>query len=136
MSNPATPEPELAPEQIAAKELAEQIKSRFEDQEARFVEIEAGLKILREFFIKHREAIAPFQWTCYGSSLTISFNCAYGNKDKQKEIARAFGSSGWKRVKNEYTCGRIDWKKTVDGVEIEIDCAEQINPKLIEEVKL
>ncbi|HSS95779.1 MAG TPA: hypothetical protein VLK33_02050, partial [Terriglobales bacterium] len=53
-----------------------------------------------------------------------------------KAIARAFGAEGWKREKNSYTCGQIDWKKTIDEVHVEISGAEHIASKLIEEVKL
>lgn len=126
-----TPTPQTidrTPEQIA-------IDLKFEAQEKRFVENETQIATLREFFKKHRETISPFQWTCYGwNDCKIKFDCNFGNKDQQKQIARAFGATGWTRLSG--TCGQINWHKTVDGCQLIIEGAEHINPKLIEEVKL
>lgn len=137
MENPATTTPEAptpTPEEIEEQHQA--IKAKFDGHENDFKGVEKNIGVLREFMVKHRDAMAPFIWTTNIHQPSIYFNCAYSNKGKQKEIARAFGAEGWTRHKNEYTCGRIDWKKTIDGVRIEIDCAEQVEMKLKEEVRL
>lgn len=102
---------------------------------------EANIKHLREFSMKWKHALILCEsWSSnpsYKPSVTI--RKGYGEFSKSfgpKKIARAFGADGWKREKNAYTCGQIDWKKTIDDVEVEIQGAEHIAPKLIEEVKL
>ena|ERR1700744_1970254 len=113
------------------------IAKKFIDQEAQFVASEKTLAILRDFFKKWREVISAFKWTCYGwGSPDIKFDLTYGDKSQAKAIATAFGKEGWRREKDNYACGKINWLKTVDGVELKIDGAEQLSPKLIEEVKL
>jgi len=110
-------------------------EQKFIDQEARLVKQEEIVATLRAFFAKHREALAPFVWKCYGWDAKIGFDIGYQNKDA-KAIARAFGASGWARKADHYSCGSINWHKTVDGVQLTIEAAESIKPKLIEEVKL
>lgn len=129
--NPATPEPtsspELTPEQIA-------IEKKFADQENRFSTTETTIALLREFFKKHRDLLAPFDWTCYGwGDPDMSFSVS--DRQQAKDIAAAFGKGGWTRERDPYTCGYINWIKEFDGVEITIKGAE-VAPKLIEEVKL
>lgn len=124
--NPAIPE--LTPEQIEHK---------FEAQEKKFVEIETSIKKLRAFVETYRQAIAPFEWNAYDcAGPRVVFDCTYSNKDQQKNIAILFGKDGWEREKDGFTCGRINWTKTVDGVLVRIDGAEHLNPNLIKEVKL
>ncbi len=124
--NPALPE--ITPEQIAAK---------FESHEKGFARVVESITTLRKFVSTWRNELAAFEWNAFDSEgPKVFFDCTYGNKDQQKNIASAFGKDGWIREKDSYTCGRINWKKTVDGVAITVQGAEHLNPKLIEEVKL
>lgn len=96
---------------------------------------------LREFVAKWKPALLLCKnWDVFVSHKpSITIRKGYGEFSESfnpKKIARAFGPDSWTRKKNSYTCGQIDWKKTVDGVEIEISGAEHMSPKLIEEVKL
>jgi hypothetical protein len=127
--NSATPDtrPELTPEQIEAK---------FTKQENQFLEQEKNISLLRAFFLKYRKPFAQFQWRAYGIDNEISFDCNYQNVGRAKDIARAFGSDGWTRKKNSYTCGQIDWFKDIGEVTLKIEGAEHLNLNLIEEVKL
>lgn len=127
MNNPALPT--ITPEEI---------EKRFKAQEDKFVVIEKCLATLRAFLAKFKEQIAPFEFHAYESSGAphIYFDCTYNNKDQQKNIATALGKEGWEREKDNFTCGRINWSKVVDGVEIKITGAEHLNPNLIKEVKL
>jgi hypothetical protein len=114
--------------------LAE-IEQKFIDQEAQLVKQEQIVATLRAFFSKHREALAPFVWNCYGWNTEIKFDLGWRDQ-KAKDIARAFGADGWTRKVDGYSCGSINWHKSVGGVELTINAAESIKPKLIEEVKL
>lgn len=53
-----------------------------------------------------------------------------------KKIARAFSVEGWKRHKNTYTCGQIDWRIAIDGIDLEIEGAEILDLKPREDVRL
>lgn len=117
---------EITPEEIAGK---------FSGQEAQLVKQEQVAANLRAFFAKHREALSPFVWKCYGWDDEVEFDIGYSNP-VAKPIARAFGADGWTRKANSYTCGAINWHKTVDGVRLTIRNAESLKPKLIAEVKL
>lgn len=120
--------------EVVNSALAE-IEQKFTDQESQLVKQEQIVATLRAFFAKHREALSPFAWKCYGWDIEITFVVGYQNKDA-KPIARAFGAGGWARKSDRYSCGSINWHKTVDGVNLIIEAAESIKPKLIEEVKL
>lgn len=120
--------PEVTPDQIEAK---------FTVQEKRFAAVVSSITILREFVSKWRNELAAFEWNAFDSEgPKVFFDCTYGNKEQQKNIASAFGKDGWVREKDIYTCGRINWKKTIGEVMITIQGAEHLNPKLIDEVKL
>jgi hypothetical protein len=124
-----------ATEEQEAKRL--EIQEKFDKQEAKFRELESIILTLRGFFEKHREPLSPFGWSCYAPGLEITFGkYAFNGSPDPKAVASAFGSGGWIRKHNPYACGSIDWFKTVDGVVLKIEDAENIKPKLIEEVKL
>jgi hypothetical protein len=125
--NPAINETTTQPEPSEADK-------KFEATESEFKEKEVKIAALRAFLVKYREPLSLFlNWKAFAFHGDIDFS----NYDsKQKEIARAFGADGWVRKKHSYTCGAINWEKTLDGVKLTIESAEQINPKLIEEVKL
>ena len=113
-----------------------EIQKKFDEQEAGFAKTLECHRVLREFFTKHREAIAPFHWKAYGWCDTeVEFD-SFQNRGREKELARALGKDGWTRHKNSYACGSIDWKKDLDGCHLIIRGAEQMSPKLIDEVKL
>lgn len=116
----------------------EEIEKRFKSQEDKFAAVEKCLATLRAFIAKFKEQIAPFEFHAYESSGTphINFDCTYGNKEQQKNIANALGKDGWTRERDNFTCGRINWSKVIDGVEVKITGAEHQNPALIKEVKL
>lgn len=115
---------------------AADIQKKFDAQEETFQRTLTCHKTLRAFFEKHREAISPFNWKAYGWMDTeIEFD-SWQDRGKAKEIATALGREGWTRHKNSYTCGAIDWKKELDGCGVIIKNAEQMTPKLIEQVKL
>jgi hypothetical protein len=124
--NAIEPTTEIQPDKIAEK---------FAKQERHFLDLEENIRIGREFFAKHVDALAPFEWTYYGWDREVTFVRYCKDKDA-KAIARAFGADGWKRKTDGYTCGSINWSKEVDGLTLVIKGAESIMPKLIEEVKL
>ena len=112
---------------------AQKVRLKFEGQEKTFLEVETTLATCRAFFAKHREALAAFEWRCWGWDNEIKFSHYY-NEDP-KSIAKAFGASGWTREHDRHSCGAINWKKQLDGMTLIIEGAESIKPKLIEEVK-
>lgn len=105
----------------------------FNEVEKRFRDIEKNLALTREFLTKHREKIEQHTFRAYGWDNEIVF---YGYDQDSKAIARAFGSEGWTRQHDSYSCGAINWHKEVDGIKLKIENAENIKPKLIEAVKL
>ena len=122
------------PEQIEADKKAAIINQKFEQQESHFQAMERDLVTLRAFFAKYRENLSPFEWRCYGwNDCKITF-CANG--DDARKIAKAFGANGWIREPDNYSCGSINWLKTVDKCILKIEGAESIKPRLIKEVKL
>ena len=132
-----TTTPTTQPDNEDAQELLRAINKKFDDQEKRFTDTEANLATLRAFFLKHREALSPFTWSCYGWADTdIDFHCPGWPEQKAKDIARALGADGWTRKRSPHTCGSIDWHKEMDGCHLIIRNAENINPKLVETVKL
>lgn len=115
---------------------AAEIQKKFDEQEEYFQKTVRTQAVLRAFFEKHRETIAPFKWRAYGWCDTeIEFQ-SYSKHPMAKEIANAFGKNGWRRVPNRHSCGAIDWRKDLDGCVLIIKTAEQLEPKVIEEVKL
>lgn len=78
---------------------------------------------------------ANHDWSCYGirRSIEFSFHCW---PSKPREVAAAFGQDGWIRKKDDYSCGRINWFKTVDGMEIKLKGAENLSMNIREEVRL
>lgn len=110
------------------------VQMKFDDQEARFVELESNISVLRAFIAKHRETLAPFHWSCYGYDKSITF--WGGMSNDAKSVARAFGADGWTREHSGVSCGSVNWKKPLDGVVLLIEAAENIKPKLIESVKI
>ena len=103
------------------------------EQEARFLDSQKTLEITRAFWDKYRTIMLGTSWYCFYGWQAKWEVPANGND--HKEIARALGKNGWKRVADTYTCGQINWVKTVDGVEVVLQGAEMLRPKLIEEVK-
>ena len=122
------------PEQIEADKKKAIISLRFDNQESHFQQIERDFVILRAFFVKYRETLAPLDWNCYGWNDRKIIFCTHGGD--AKKIAKAFGSDGWVREHDKYSCGSINWLKTIDGCILKIEGAECIKPRLIEEVKL
>ena len=126
-------------EPIAAEleqEVVDTVQLKFDEQEQYFQKTLQCHATLRAFFEKHREAISPFHWRAYGWCDTeIVFN-HYSDSGKEKEIARAFGKDGWKRVADRFACGAIKWVKELDGCQLIIENAESLKPSLIETVKL
>jgi hypothetical protein len=113
----------------------------FDSALADLTKTENNINKIRAFAEKWKAALLLCEsWSAgpaYKPSITI--RKGYGEFSESfdpKKIARAFGADGWMREKNSYTCGQIDWKKTVDEVELEISGAEHMAPKLIEQVKL
>lgn len=130
--NTTTETPTLTEEQIAAKQAA--TAAKFDAQEKNWQSNESDIAHLRSFFQKHHDTIAPFNWLAFGwNDRRITFE---GYDQKPKEIAKAFGATGWTRVHDSYTCGAVNWTKEVDGCFLIIKKAENITPKLIEEVKI
>src|SRR5690242_20275247 len=84
------------------------------EQEAKFAETDSTLATCRAFWEKHKENLLKFTYSgFYGWYANIDFSTA---SHTAKEIAKAFGADGWKRHRDEYICGRINWKKELDGV--------------------
>ena len=109
------------------------IRQKFSEQENNLLKQEDTVRKLREFFAKYHDVIAPFRWRCYGWDPTVVFD----NYDhNSKDIARAFGAEGWTRHHDSHSCGSVNWTKTIDGIELRIECAESIQPQLIKEVRL
>lgn len=107
---------------------------KFLETEKDFKDKEAKIATLREFIVKYREPLSLFpNWKAFGFHGDIDFS---NYEEKHKEIARAFGADGWTRKKHSYTCGAINWEKTLDGVKITIECAETVKFNPIEQVKL
>lgn len=132
METPATLPPTLAP-------TKEDMDRRLAVQEEAFKQNEDRIRVMREFLNKHADKILPYDFNCMtNNTLIVSFDCTYNetNKLKVKEIARGFGKDGWRREKDRFTCGRINWRKTFEGIEIHIDGAEFVDLKPREEVKL
>jgi hypothetical protein len=135
MSNPASPETTPSPE------IPTEFHKMLEETLSGLDGVEKNIKQLRDFIEKHRLALLMCQsWSAGPTHYpTVTIRKGYGKDSESfnpKEIARAFGAEGWKREKNSYTCGQIDWKKIIDDVHVEIAGAEHMAPKLIEEVKL
>ena len=133
METPATLPNELpaASQEVMDKRLAL--------AEEAFKQNEDRIRVMREFLNQHKDKILPYDFNCMTSNtLIVLFDCTYNetNKLKVKEIARGFGKEGWKREKDRFTCGRINWRKTFEGIEIHIDGAEFVDFKPREEVKL
>lgn len=127
-----TTETQTLPTHDEAK--AAMIQEKFSAQENHFKAMERDLVTLREFFVKHHDALAPFVWRCYGwNDCKIVFGAS---GEEAKAIAKAFGASGWTREHDSYSCGSINWHKDIDGCHLKIEGAESIKPRLIEEVKL
>lgn len=124
---------EQTQEQIEAANKLAIIEQKFSDQEQQFVKLELAIATLRRFMVKHHDTLAPFRWKAYGWDTEIKFDTY---NDAPKEIAKAFGSNGWTRKHDRFSCGSINWEKEVDGCKLIIECAENIKPKLIDEVKL
>ncbi len=120
----------------AAEEAAAKIQAKFDDQEKVFSNQETRITKLRAWIAKHREALAPFVWSCYAYDLSVDFTVANWSNPDAKAIARAFGADGWKRVHDDTACGSVNWLKTVDDVKLTIRHAENIKPVLREDVRL
>jgi len=134
MENPATTE---LPNTLTVSQ--EEMEKRWLAQEEKFKQNEDRIRVMREFVSKHRDKILPYDFSCMtNNTLVVCFDCTYNevNKLKAKEIARGFGKEGWRREKDRFTCGRINWRKTFEDVEIHIDGAEFVDLKPREEVKL
>lgn len=117
-----------------AEPLTEEHAKLVADQIQAFNDYEATLQRTREFWAKHQATILKFKHEqMYVFLNKLEFPGSYGNDPK--EVARAFGADGWTRVRNPYTCGAIDWKKVVDGVEIVIANAETA-PALLPQVRI
>lgn len=114
-------------------ELTEEQRERIADYHKKFERLECILSVCRAFVEKNKEALAQIKTaTMWGfdNSLDIS---AYAQD--AKEIAKLFGADGWERHTNSSACGQIDWKKTVDGIQITIVRAEMIKPTIKKEVR-
>lgn len=104
-------------------------------QEKRFSEVDNALATCRAFWAKHRETLLRFcYFGFYGWDETFGITAM--DRAHAMEIAKAFGEEGWKRVFDSSICGRVNWVKTVDGMEITIYGAEMVKPTLNETVKL
>ena len=116
----------------------EDAEKKFHSTEQCFRETESDIKASREFIAKHKDALSKFtDWTCYGwSGRELRINLLYSRQQSAKEIAKLFGAEGWRRKPNSHTCGAIDWMKDFDGFQVTIEGAENLKPKLIEEVKI
>jgi len=119
-------------EAIVEEVQPDPIAEKFTKQENQFTEVEKNLAALRRFMVVHHDALALLDWRCYGYDNSIVLNTY---NQKPKDVALAFGKDGWKREHNSYSCGSIDWHKTIDGVLLKIENAENIKPTLREEVK-
>lgn len=104
-------------------------------QEKRFSEVENSLATCRAFWAKHRETLLRFSYFgFYGWD--EKFGITATDRAHAMEIAKSFGEEGWKREFDSSICGRVNWVKTVDGMEITIHGAEMVKPTLNETVKL
>ena len=127
---PAVAEVELTPEQQI-------INATIAEQDKKFLKAEKEMATHRDFWIKHKDAMGRFYFYWWPWNNEIQFDCCCGiTRNSAKEIARTFGVDGWKRKPDPSTCGLINWEKELDGVILKIRGAENIKPKLIEEVKL
>lgn len=116
--------------------MVDTVQLKFDEQEQYFQKTLQWQATLRAFFAKHREAISPFHWRAYGWNDTEIVFDHYSDHGKAKDIARAFGKDGWKRVADRFSCGSINWRKELDGCVLIIENAESLKPSLIETVKL
>lgn len=78
--------------QAKIPEQDEEIQIKFQRQEQHFETQAALLATLRAFFARHRDAFAPFQWTCYAWYNEIRFDANDWREQNPKNIARAFGA--------------------------------------------
>lgn len=127
---------ELNPANIEAKlTAANETQKKIIEIEAGFQKIEAFLAAARMFMVTHADKLQSVDWRCWGWTQEFVFT-SYGQVRDPKEIARRFGADGWIREPDTHTCGRFDWVKTVDGVRLKIENAEQLKPQVNPTVRL
>lgn len=117
-------------------QITEEQQAKFTNQEARFVELEQTIATCRAFMEKHKETLAPFEWSMFGYDPSCTFYSWNQPEGYPKNIAKAFGADGWTRVHDPHTCGSVNWLKQIDGITITLKEAENIKPTLRTEVKL
>ena len=123
-------------EQNTTEETEEQqcIRERFEQQEKKFQQQEKKIADMRAWLERNRERLGHYGWSI--CDRTVNFYSFLRSEGQQKDIARAFGKDGWKREKDDYTCGAIHWVKEFDGATLKIHEAEIVKLNPIDEVKL
>lgn len=127
---------ELNPANIEAKlTAADEVQVKILQIEDGFRQVEAFLLTARNFLFKHSGNLEGLDFRCWGWSQEVVF-MLYGQVRDPKEIARRFGSDGWTREHDKYTCGAVHWVKTVDGVRLKVENAESIKPTLNPTVRL
>jgi len=88
------------------------------------------LLAVASFASRHKPKLDGTNWRFYVDRDIHILPGSYGFEiNTAREIARRFPGVVWKRVKNEYTCGQIDWVATVEGVTIVIETAEKLTFK-------
>ncbi len=105
------------------------------EMEANFRKVETFLMAARNFIAAHADKLTGLYWRCWGWSEEVVIGL-HGDVRDPKEIARRFGSDGWTREADSSTCGQFHWIKTVDGVRIKIEGAEQLKPTINQTVRL
>lgn len=111
-------------------------ETKTKEWEDRATKLESDVAFCRAWITAHAAIIAPFDWDCMGWSRELVFNQYGARCVNAREIATAFGKEGWKRVPDRYTCGKIDWMKSVDGMLLKIESAEHLPMNVREDVRL
>jgi hypothetical protein len=118
------------------EESANNIAEKFNSQEKKFIELERSIAAVREWLVKHASKIVDVEFYSYGWDPEIKFNRYQRDDVDPQAIARRFGCEGWERVADGYSCGTFHWVKTVDGVRLIIESAENMKQTIKKEVRI
>ncbi|SRR6266404_3426506 len=94
---------------------------------------EADIQTVRRFLDLHGDKLTDTDWQeqAWSCRIKIGANKEYSEMPVKnaREIARRFPGVVWTRVKNNITCGVIDFQGSLDGVELLIENAETLKFK-------
>jgi hypothetical protein len=113
----------------------EESSSALRNAHTRLDRVESDVRLVRQFITNYKSAFSKVKsFYAWGWDTEIKMHPI--SAQTAKEIAVLFGPEGWERIHDSGTCGSINWLKTIDGIKLVIEGAENIKPKLIAEVKL